>query len=64
MLRKWHSPTGFSCWAEEITEDVGDDIVAWFDQDNDEKPQVGELLSPSQIKDIQSMWQHFFIHTH
>lgn len=52
MLHKWHSPTAISCWADEIADDDGDDIVTWLETDGSGKPDMGDSLSPDQIRDI------------
>ena len=60
MLRKWHSPTALSCWAEEVsTEDPDDDdIDTWSDTTND-NPTLGDQLSPQQTQDVHSLWKTF-----
>ena len=63
MLRKWHSPTAVSFFAEEINDDISDDtddVVTWSRNDTDESaPLLGEHLNSTQIEDIQNIWQEF-----
>ena len=61
MLRKWHSPTALSCWAEEIVEEdrEDDDIITFFDCNNGQLPKIGEHLVPQQKADIESLWKDF-----
>ena len=63
MLREWHSPSGTSCWAEEIPNgddsDEIDDIVTWSSLGDSGQPVVGDQLSPDKLGDIQSLWARF-----
>ena len=63
MLRKWHTPTAVSLFADEAesqaSEDDNDDLVTWKDEDGYGIPQLGEHLHPKQKQEIQDVLAGF-----
>ena len=58
MLRAWQAPTAVSCWAEDIS-DEDEDPLTYSDTRSDSEPLFEESLSPTQVSDLQCIYERF-----
>ena len=60
MLRKWHTPTALSLWADEAMETEADEIPLWKEaQEMQEGPSLSDHLTSHQRDELQSLLKEF-----